>query len=708
MLKNARVKVAAAIVLLAGASLLAGQGQQQSAPPDQPAVQGPTFKAQVEYVEVDAVVTDQQGNFVRDLKRDNFQVSEDGKPQNIATFSVVDIPIDRYERPLFAERPIEPDVKSNERPFDGRVYVMILDDLHVDATRTPRVRQSARQFIERNLGANDLMAVIFTGGRSADSQEFTSNKRLLQNAVDKFMGRKLPGVTISRNEQYMRNLDGPDAGARANDPNDMERAHNAQNMLATLRQVAEWFGGVHGRRKTMLFFSEGIDYDLNDVIRNFDSAPSSAGSLLNDIRDTLSMTARSNVSIYSIDPRGLATLGDDTIGVSSFADQVDPSAGIGLNSMAYELRMSQDSLRWLSDESGGFAAVNRNDTATVFDRIVRDNSSYYVLAYYPPSNKADGKFHRIEVKVNRPGVTVRSRRGYALPKAKASPKQTKTGGMPPEIFEVMNSPLQVSGLTMRLFAVPFKGPQPNASVVIGVEMSGRDLSLGPNSKVDISFMAVDNKSKIYGARNDSLTLNLRPESKARVEQSGVRVLNRIELPVGRYQLRAAARDSEKGTLGSVIYDLDVPDFYKSQFSMSGLTLTSLAGASMMTARPDEQLKNVLPAPPIALRTFPQNDELALFAEIYDNSGKTPHKVDIVTSVLTDEGKVVFKTEDERDSSELGGGKGGYGYSTRVPLSEIPPGLYVLSVDAKSRLGNDTAATRQVMFRIVSPVRGGQQ
>jgi len=182
-----------------------------------------------------------------------------------------------------------------------------------------------------------------------------------------------------------------------------------------------------------------------------------------------------------------------------------------------------------------------------------------------------------------------------------------------------------------------------------------------------------------------------------VQETFLRVCNRVH-----------GFDAEKGAIGSVIYDLDVPDFYKAPFSMSGLTLTSLAGAAMMTARPDEQLKTVLPAPPIGLRTFPQNDELALFAEIYDNSGKTPHKIDIVTSVLTDEGKVVFKTEDQRDSSELGGGKGGYGYSTRVPLSEIPPGLYVLSVDAKSRLGNEATATRQVQFRVVSPVRGPQQ
>ena len=708
MLKNARVRIAAAFVLLAGVGLMAGQGPPSSQ--EQPSAPAPTFKAVVEYVEVDAVVTDQQGNLVRNLKKDDFQVFEDGKPQSVSTFSVVDIPIERAERPLFSARPIEPDVQSNEHPFDGRVYVLILDDLHVDAMRSSQVKRSARQFIERNLGANDLMAVIYTGGRAADSQEFTSNKRLLLNSVDKFMGRKLQSVTLAKNDQFFRQQLGPDAGGRVDDPEDMERGRNATSMLATLRQVAEWFGGVRGRRKAMLLFSEGIDYDLSDIIRTYDAPPSHASSIIMDIRETIAMTARSNVSIYAIDPRGLATQGDESIAVSSFADQNDATggAGIGLSSLNNELRLSQDSLRQLAEDSGGIAAVNRNDPTAVFDRIVRDNSSYYVLAYYPPTNKADGKFHKIEVKVNRPGLVVRSRRGYATPKGKPQAKNTKTGGMPQAMFDAMNSPLQVSGLTMRMFAAPFKGQQPNASVVVGIELNGRDLSLGTNGKVDISMMAIDNKGKIFGARNDSLTLNLRPESKARVEQTGVRVINRIDLPVGRYQLRAAARDPEKNLVGSVIFDLDVPDFYKLPISMSGVTVTSMAGSALMTAKPDEQLKAVLPAPPIAMRTFAQNDELAIFTEVYDNSGKAPHKVDIVTSVLTDEGKPVFKVEDTRDSSDLGDAKGGYGYTTRVPLSDLAPGLYVLNVDAKSRLGNDNVANRQVQFRVVAASRGAQR
>jgi VWFA-related protein len=691
-------------VFVALAASLAAQSQQ--VPASQASQQTPTFKAQVEFVEVDALVTDQQGNFVRDLTKDDFQVFEDGKRQTISTFSLVDIPIERFDRPLFSPRPIERDVQSNERPFDGRVYVMILDDLHVAPQRTARVRTAARQFIEQRLGANDLMAVIFTGGRAQDAQEFTSNKRLLLNAVDKFTGQKLESAVIARNNEYFRQRDTGLAG-RVDDPDEQERVFKIRSTLTSLRQVADWFGGVHGRRKTMLFFSEGIDYDLTDIIRGYD-APQSAASTINaDIQDAVAATARSNVSIYSIDPRGLTDGSEDTIGVGQFADTDDPIAGrgIGQSGLANELRVSQDSLRQLSDQSGGFAAVNRNDFSSAFERIVRDNSSYYVLAYYPPSEKRDGKFHRIEVRVvDRPGLIVRSRRGYNAPRGKPAPVNTKTGGMPQDLFDAINSPLQVSGLTMRVFAAPFKGAQPNSSVLVGLELLGRDLSLETNSKVDISYMAVDTKAKIFGARTDTITMNLRPDTKTRVEQSGFRVLNRLELPPGRYQLRLAARDMTKATIGSVIYDLEVPDFYKDKIAMSGLAITSLGGAAMMTARPDDVMKQVLPAPPVAARAFAQNDELAVFTEVYDNSGNAPHKVDITTSVLTDEGRVLYKNEESRDSSELQGAKGGYGYTSRVPLSEIVPGSYVLNVEARSRLGDSPSTTRQVQFTIVPATR----
>jgi VWFA-related protein len=258
---TARVRLAALLIFVAGAALVA---RQTPSPAPQP--QAPTFKVRVDYVEVDIVVTDKQGNLVRNLKKEDFQVMEDGKSQVITNFTMVDIPVERADRPLFASSPIEPDVKTNERPFDGRVYVMVIDDLHTRFGRSQRVKLAAKQFIERRLGANDLMAVVHTAGSSTGNQEFTSNKKLLLAAVDKTQGRKLDSATINKTNEYNRTRDMRQQGDALNDPDDAERALNARNTLDTLKNVADWFGSVRGRRKAILFVSEGIDYDINDII----------------------------------------------------------------------------------------------------------------------------------------------------------------------------------------------------------------------------------------------------------------------------------------------------------------------------------------------------------------------------------------------------------------------------------------------------------
>jgi VWFA-related protein len=694
---NTCLRLVALIFCFAGAALTAGQ------PPTPQLPQPPTFKVQVDYVEVDIVVTDRQGNHIRDLKKEDFQVLEDGKAQAISAFTMVDIPIERADRPLFAESPIEPDVKTNEKPFDGRIYVMVVDDLHTRFGRSQRVKIAAKQFIERRLGANDLMAVVHTAGATNANQEFTSNKKLLLAAVDKTSGRKLDSATANRIGEYNRTRDMRQQGDPINDMNDSERAFNARTTLDTLKNVAEWFGAVRGRRKAILFVSEGIDYDIHDMIPGTGSTHTGASMILDSTRDAIAAATRSNVAIYGIDPRGLTDLGDESIEIQSFPD--DTSLGLGPGSLQNELRLAQDSLRTLSDETGGFAVVNKNDFSSAFQRIVEDNSSYYVLAYYPPDARP-GRYHKIEVRVSRPNTIVRARRGHVTPKKAAAVITKSTNPSTPEVKEALDSPLPVSGLTMHVFAAPFKGTAPNASVLFGVEMRGRDLQLSSNTKLLLSYVAIDANGKVRGGNTDSLTMaNIRPETKTRIEQSGLRMLNRLDLPPGRYQFRVAAHDSGGGNVGSVLLDLDVPDFLKAPFSISGLTLTSAAGSVMPTARADEQLKVVMPGPPIALRTFPQNDEIVLFAEVYDNAGGTPHKVDITATVTADEGKVMFTANEVRDSSDLGGQRGGYGYTTKIPMKDLAPGSYVLKVEAKSRLANAPPVWREVQFK-VEPARMG--
>jgi VWFA-related protein len=698
---HARLRLVGLLLLLTGTALTAGQ---TPAPPAQPqpasTQQQPTFKVRVDYVEVDAIVTDRQGRIVRDLKKEDFQVLEDGKSQAITNFTMVDIPVEKENRPLFASSPIEPDVRTNEKPFDGRVYVMVIDDLHTRFGRSVRVKAAAKQFIERRLGANDLMAIVHTAGPSNANQEFTNNRRLLLAAVDRTQGRKLDSATVNKTNEYNRTRDIRQQGDPLNDPDDMERGFNARTTLETLRNVAEWFGSVHGRRKAILFVSEGIDYDIYDIIAANGSNHQSASTVLDATREAIGAATRSNVAIYGIDPRGLTDLGDESIEVGSFPD--DTSLGIGPGSLQNELRLSQDSLRTLSEETGGFAVVNKNDFSTAFQRIVEDNSSYYVLAYYPPDTRP-GRTHKIEVRVTRPGLTVRARKAYLTPKKVDAPKATGNSPSTPELREALDSPLPVSGLTMHVFVSPFKGAAPNASVLFGVEMRGRDLKVDPNSKILLSYIAIDATGKVRGGNTDSLTLtNLKPESKVRIEQTGLRMLNRLDLPPGKYQLRIAAHDSAGGNVGSVQYDLEVPDYAKVPFSMSGLVLTSGSGSALPTVKADEQLKPILPGPPIAMRTFPQNDEVALFTEVYDNGAGTPHKVDITTTVTTDEGRVMFKTEETRDSTDLAGKRGGYGYTTRIPMKDLAPGSYVLKVEARSRLGQTPPVSRELQFAVAAP------
>ena len=162
----------------------AQQGQPSPAP-------GVTFQVEVNYVDVDVVVTDESGQFVTGLAREDFEVYEDGKPQKIDTFSLVGIPLEKPQQVVVEGRPIVPDTQTNRRPFDGRVYVFVLDDLDVSAMRGAQVRDAARKFVQQHMGANDVAAVVYTSGRTDASQEFTTNRELLIQAIDKFQGRRL-------------------------------------------------------------------------------------------------------------------------------------------------------------------------------------------------------------------------------------------------------------------------------------------------------------------------------------------------------------------------------------------------------------------------------------------------------------------------------------------------------------------------------------
>jgi len=395
-------------------ALLAGVPLSGQAP--QPPAQTPTFRVEVNYVEIDARATDAQGNFVADLTENDFQILEDGAPQLIKVFTRVNLPVEHQDPLLFKTAPIEPDVRSNREEFNGRVFVLVLDDLQTDFRRSTRVRRAAREFIERYVAANDLAAVVYTGGVANYGQEFTNSRARLIASVEKFSGNKLQSELMSKLDDYYR---AQQMGQQPKDINQAERGHKARNSLITLKNLAQYLSNVRGRRKAVVWFGEGIDYDMDNPF-----TPDS--NILRDtMKDAIAEATRAGVSFYGVDARGLGAGLDEVMDIGSLPAD-DPAFASPSTIIQNEVRRAQDQIRVLSEETGGFAIINQNDFSSGFERIVADNSTYYVLGYYPTNDKRDGRFRKVEVRVKRPGVKVQARNGYTAPKGKPATTNVKS------------------------------------------------------------------------------------------------------------------------------------------------------------------------------------------------------------------------------------------------------------------------------------------
>ena len=707
-------------VLLGAVTLAAQQPPAPPAPPAGPAPAGQqpsvTFRAETNFVEVHAIVTDEKGAFVKDLTAADFEVMEDGRPQAPVVFSMVDLPIEPPFMPLNAGAPIEPDVKSTTRTFDGRLYVFVMDDLHTSVTRTQNVRTLAKQFIDEYLGTNDLAAVVYTSGRQESGQELTNNRQLLKAAIDRFQGQKLPSAGAERLALHLREEAGatdPNTGdaatgrtseglQRANsikDPYDDMRAQNARRSFDTVENTSRWLADVQGRRKAMLLFSEGFDYDIYQpffINRNSDL-------IITEAREAVAAAQRANVNVYGIDPRGMNAFGD-MAEVSSRSDYPQLEYG-NFRGNLRELLLAQESLISLSEETGGIAIVNRNDLRGGLGRIVLDNSRYYLLGYYSDSSRwSRNKFMKIQVRVKRPGLTVRSRNGYLPPDTRAIERAREAdlkNGTTPALRAALDKPVPVGDLPFRAFAGPLRSAKNTGQVLVAVEVDGPALKYLEKDgrfteSVEMSVVAADQRARVQGGDRQTFNLNLMPDTKANVDRGGVRLISQVDLPPGRYQIRIGAHESTGGTVGTLPYDIEIPDYAKAPFTMSGLFITSSFANNYATGSTETDWNGLLPSPPVANRVFSPSETLTWFTEVYDNSSDQPHGVNF-TSTIQDarDGRTLVEARDTRVVQRRGQG---HGFTTDYPLRDLRPGLYVLRVLATSTLGNQTVQ-REVLFEV---------
>jgi VWFA-related protein len=410
MRNTARIFGVGVFALLLVGGLLAQGPQQPAQTPQQPPQ--PTFRASVDLVTTDVIVRDGRDQFVSDLKPGELEVYEDGVKQEI-----VSLVLTHGGRVFNVQSPPPPPAQEGiilpvSRPTNdaaGRVFLVFIDDLHLDFQSTPRSRDLIKRMLRSLIHEGDMFGIVTTG-TSSISQQLTYDRQVLESAINKVTGNGLKPDDIIRG---MQSSQGP-----------TELRYRAHVAFSTAYDLMRNLERLQNRRKAVIYLSSGYDFNPFETSRTkylaerlgvesseltqdpFFRAENSGlqfaeADLIRELAELTRAANRANATFYTIDPRGLVA-GPD------IDQQIDTQE------WQRYVRETQDSLRVLAEETGGIAVVNQNDFDTALKRIDAETSDYYVLGYYSSNPDPLKRTRKIEVKSTRPGLNVWSRTSYSL------------------------------------------------------------------------------------------------------------------------------------------------------------------------------------------------------------------------------------------------------------------------------------------------------
>ena len=430
------------------ASQTASQGadaQEAGAPEADPSQSDDTqqaiFRADINFVRVDVIVSDDDGQPITDLTADDFEVFEDGERQEIEQFRLIQV--DGSIEPG-APRPRQLrnaiDVEIELARDDVRLFMFFFDDYHVRLTNSRSVQEPLIRFVE-SLGPNDVVGMMYPL-TPLDAISFTRNHASVITAIERFEGRKFDYQPHNSAEQQY-----------AHAPSETVEQIRNQVVMGALRSLSTHLGGLREGRKSIIYVGEGLTAVLPPQLRNWDASMGNLGNpnarnpmlgenspqeqtfaafgmadLYSQLRRVFAAANRSNAAIYTLDPRGL----------TAFEFEIDQS--VGLRQDARALQMTQDTLRTMAAETDGRAILNQNDLAPGLAQIMRDSSFYYLLGYNSTQAPTDGEFHSINVRLKRRGLDVRARKGYwALTEADIVRATTEVPDTPKPIQQALAS-----------------------------------------------------------------------------------------------------------------------------------------------------------------------------------------------------------------------------------------------------------------------------
>ncbi len=705
-------------------SAIWGFGQSLPVEAPKPSATPPTgddddvVKITTKLVQFDAVVTDKDGNQVKDLTVADFEILQDGKPQEITNFSYINTETPAQSSPKSIVKNgknviLSPPVRV--RPENGgRVITFIVDDGNCTASQVGMgaAQEAMKKFIGEQMLPNDLVAIYRTRGGSSLLQQYTSDKNQLLRVARQI--RWYPALGCAgyggdlfeavQNNSLLKKT-GQDTFETENSRKSRERNEDADRdngtvgTIGVIRYVVRGLGKVSGR-KVVFLLSDGL------AVRTREGNKRQAFDALRDLTD---LANRASVVFNTIDVRGLfnvsAINASDHVSVRDDPDVAKPNGTDKIvAARTAEINNTRDGLFYLAEETGGRFYKDQNFLDVPIRRALNLEKGYYLIGYEPDDGTfKDKNFNKIEIKLKRPGLQVSSRAGFFGKTDEAIAPKKRTGDS--ELYEAIVAPLPKAGLNVQLTAF-FVNDSAQGNVVRSlVHLDGGEITFTdePNgfkkAVFDVVAVTLNEKNEVVDEFNRTHTFKIEAAAMPLIKQNGL--IYTTDVPVkkaGNYNFRMAVRDANSKTLGSASQVIQVPDLKKSKIFMSGLTLGAVDEnnkfVSPSAVKPENALSITASTAVPAIRRFRPDTITAYSYTLYNaqtdkasNQPKLSVQVNLyLNGKLISEGKPqAAELEKQSDLTRIN--NAGY---MRFP-SKVEKGDYTLQLIVKDLLTNETTS-----------------
>lgn len=608
-----------------------------------------TFRGQTDLVQLDVSVLDSRGLPVRGLTAKDFTVLEQDAPKPVVAFAAVELPVWTPGAAAWL-RDVAPDVATNRRG-DQRVVLIVADDCGMQWE--PRVAETAREIARatiEHLGPADVAAVVYTGNRRA-GQEFTRDRARLRAAVERLTPRGAP----PQPDRFTADMPGrglamPGRGF-GGPPLACQGVHGGSRGLlmnppgAALLNAGEILeAGPHARKILVLISPGASTVDIDQLDRADD---------VSRLRPAFAAIQRANVTVYQFDPRGLA---------------VDRSV--------------TDDFGLFAENTGGRTIANTNRPGEHVPRIFQENSAYYLLGIQPSAH--DGRFRRLRVIVNRPGVEVRARSGYVAPTDRPP---ARSGRSLPAADRALAGGLPTGDLPLALTVTPFATPEnPGAAVGI-IAAVDRERGAPAGEVVQMVARAFDETWKEVARITNEFEL----PAAGSIDVPTAELGTRLNMRPGRYEIRVAVTTVSDGRTGSVYSSVTVPDFRREPLSLSGIIVERRAGGAAMI----DSLTRLLPGRPTTQRIFSRGDRVAVAVRVRQGGGKPPMPVRIAARIVDETDRARYATESTLVPAAFNIRREA-DYRLDLPIDRLGAGERRLTIEATLP---SAAARREVRFSV---------